>query len=48
MNINCEKMINNLDKSEDGFRNYFQKNVILQVAQQMFCEMLIGGKKLVH
>ena len=41
-------MINNLDDSEDNFRSYFQKIVILQIIKQIFCEMLIGGRKIVH
>ena len=45
MNINCEKLGNNLDDSEDDFRNYSQKMLILRVFQQIFCEMLIGGGK---
>ena len=38
-------MINNLDDSGDNFRSYFQKIIILQVFQQIFCEILIGGRK---
>ena len=44
MNIDCEKLVNNLDDSEDDFRIYFQKIVILRFVQQLFCEMLIGGR----
>ena len=43
MNIDCEKMIGNLDDSEDYFRSYFQKIVILRVVQKILYGMLIGG-----
>ena len=42
------KNINNLNDSGDDFRSYFQKIVILRVVQQIFCEMLIGGRKIVY
>ena len=45
MNIDCEKIIENLDNSEDNYRAYIQKIMILQVIQQIFCKMLIGGRK---
>ena len=48
MHVGCEKMMNNLDDSGDSFRGYFQKIVILRVVQQIFCEMLIGGRKMFH
>ena len=48
VNIDCEKVIGNLDNSEDDYRDYIQKIMILQVIQQIFCEMLIGGIKMVY
>ena len=41
-------MIENLDHSEDEFRSCSQKTMILQVILQIFCEMLIGGRKNVY
>ena len=46
MNIDCEMFLANLDNSTDDYRCHLQKVMILQVVQQFFCEMLIGGKKL--
>ena len=37
-------MIKNVDDSEDSFRSYFHKIVILQNFQQILCEMLICGR----
>ena len=48
MNIDCEKIIENMDHSEDDYRGYIQKIMILQVIQLMFCEILIGGRKFVN
>ena len=48
MNVDSEKMINNLDDSKDNIIIYFQKIVILWVVQPIFCEMLIGGRKIVY
>ena len=48
MNVDCEKIINNLDNSVDDFISYLQKIVILQVVQQIFCEILICGRKIVY
>ena len=42
------KIIENLDNSEDGYKGYIQKIMILQVIQQFFCEMSIRGKKTVN
>ena len=47
MNTNCDKIIENLDNSEDDYRNYIQKIVILQVIKHIFCVILIGGGKIV-
>ena len=33
-----------MDNSEDYFMGYITKIMILQVIQQIFCEMLIGGR----
>ena len=44
MNIDCEKIIEHMDNSEDDHRDYIQKIIILQFIQQIFCEMLIGGR----
>ena len=48
MNIDCEKIIEHMDNSEDDYRGYIQKIMILQVIQQIFCEILIGGRKFVN
>ena len=48
MNIDCEIMLTNLDNSTDDYNGNLQKNMILQVIQQIFCEMLIGGRKIVN
>ena len=37
-----------MDNSEDDYRGYIKKIMILQVIQQIFCEMLIGGRKIVN
>ena len=47
MNIYCEKVKEHMDNSEDDYRGYTQENIILQVIQQLFSEMLIGGRKIV-
>ena len=44
MNIDCEKIIEHMDNSEDDYRDYIKKIIILQFIQQIFCEMLIGGR----
>ena len=43
INIDCEIMLTNLDNSTDDYNGHLQKIMILQVIQQIFCEMLIGG-----
>ena len=48
MNIDCEKIIENMDNRIDYCNGYVHKVMILQVIQQIFCEMLIGGKKIVN
>ena len=42
------KNIENQDNSTDGYNGYVQKIMILQVIQQIFCEMLIGVRKIVN
>ena len=37
-----------MDNIEDDYRGYIQKIMILQVIQHIFCEMLIGGRKIVN
>ena len=44
--MDCEKMLTNLDNSIDDYNGNLQKIMILQVIQQILCEMLIGGGKL--
>ena len=39
-------MTKELDDSEDKFSSNSQKILILRVIQQIFCEILIGGRKL--
>ena len=48
MNIDCEKIIENMDNSEDDYIGYIQKIMILQVIQLIFCKNLIGGRKIVN
>ena len=48
MNIDCEKVINNLDDSEDSFGSYFQKIVILQVVQYFLCNFNWWKKNSLH
>ena len=45
MNIDCDIMLTNLDNSIDDYNGLIQKIMILQVIQQIFCEMLIGEEK---
>ena len=44
MNIDCEILLTNLENSTDDYNGNLQKIMILQVIQQILCEMLIGGK----
>ena len=44
MNIDCDKYIEDLDKSEDYYIRYITQMVILQVIQRIFCGNLIGGR----
>ena len=48
MNIDCENVLENLDNSTYDYRGHIQKIMILQVIQLIFCEMLIGGRKIVN
>ena len=47
-NIDYEKIIEHMDNIEDNYREYEQKIMILQVIQQIFCEILIGRRKFVN
>ena len=48
MNIDCDRMLTNIDNSIDDYNGHIQKIMILRVIQQIFCEMLIGGRKIVN
>ena len=48
MNIDCDSMLKNVDNSTDDYDGHIQKIMILQVIQQIFCEMLLGGRKIVN
>ena len=48
MNIYCEKITKNMDNIEYDYRCYIQRIIIMQVIQLIFCEMLIGGRKIVN
>ena len=48
MNINCEAVIESSDNSDDDYIVFILKIMILQVIRQIFCKMLIGGRKFVY
>ena len=48
MNIDGEKVIEHMNNIEDDYIGYIQKIMIPQVMQQILCEMLIGGRKMVN
>ena len=48
MNIDCDRMLINLDNSKDDYNGNLQKIMIPQVIQQIFCEILVGGRNLVN
>ena len=48
MNIDFVKMIEHLDNREDYYRSYNQKIMVLQVIQQIICEMIFDGRKFVN
>ena len=48
MNIDCDMMLIYLNNSLDDYNSHIQNIMILQVIQKMFCEMLIGGRKVVN
>ena len=48
INIDCGIMLTNLDNSIYYHNGHIQKIMVLQVIQQIFCEMLIGGRKIVN
>ena len=41
-------MLTNIDNSIYDYNGHIQKIMILQVIKQIFCEMLIGGRKIVN
>ena len=45
MNIYCGRIKENMNNSTDDYGGHIQKIMILQVIQQIFCEMLFGGRK---
>ena len=48
VNIDCDRMLTNLDNSTEDYNGHLQKIMILQVIQQILCGMLIGGNKIVN
>ena len=48
MNVNYDRMLTNIDNSIDDYNGHIKKVMIPQVIQQIFCEMLIGGRKIVN
>ena len=46
MNIDCKRMLTNMENSTDNYNGHLHKIMIPQVIQQIFCELLIGGRKL--
>ena len=48
MNIDCDRMLTNLDNSTDDYNGQIQNIMILQVTQHIFCEISTGGKKIVN
>ena len=36
------------EQQKNGYRRYIQKIITLQVIQQIFCEILISGRKVVY
>ena len=48
MNIDCERLLTNLDNSTDDYNGNLQKIVVLRVIQQIFCVLFIGGKNIVN
>ena len=48
MNIGYERVLTNMNNSTYGYNGYVQKIMILQVIQQIFCEILIEGRNIVN
>ena len=48
MNIDCDRILTNLDNITEDYNGHLHKIMILQVFQLMFCEMLIGGEKIAN
>ena len=48
MNIDCDRMLTNIDNSTDDYNGHMQNILISKVIQQILCEMLIEGKKIMN
>ena len=48
MNIDCDIVLTDLDNILEDYNSDIQKIMILQVIQHIFCEILIGGRKIVN
>ena len=48
MNIDGDRILTNIDNSKYDYNGDIQKIMILQVIQHIFCEILIGGRKIVN
>ena len=48
MNVDYEKIIEHMDNRKDDYKVFITKIMILQVIQQIFCEILIGGRKIIN
>ena len=48
MNIDCDRMLTNMDNRTEDYNGHLQNFLIMQVIQQVLCEMLIGGEKIVN
>ena len=48
MNIDCEKIIEELDYSEEIFRSYFQKILILQVIKHIFMKCSLAKERIIY
>ena len=44
--IDCDRMLTKIDNSIDDYNDHIHKIMIPQLIQQIWCEMLIGGRKL--
>ena len=48
MDIDYDRMLTNIGNNTDDCNGHIQKIMILQVIQLVFCEILIGGGKIVN